>query len=190
VRFEPFTVGGRTGARGVLRAVGTTYAVAFAERGWVYAIERTYFGVEEPELERILLSLRLLGDATVGRGPIPTPIPRSVESVVDALVAGFTRKDLTAIAETMTPCVGVGAVPGDPDMRSRTAFATSLGIEYAAGTTIQVRSRPIENDVSTGRFVRSTWSRLGQPDQRVDFILRALGDRWSVVAVLIRTFPN
>ena len=192
MRFEPVTVDGRTGARAFFETTGTTYALAFAERGWVYEIERTYFGVEEPVLERIVMTLRVLGDATVGRAsaPTPTPTPRSIESVVDALVDGFASKDLNAISETMAPCLSVGAVPGDPDMRSRAAFVTTLPSEFAAGTSVRLQSRPIDDDPNLGRFVRSTWSRPGQADQRVDFLLRADGARWSVVAVLIRMFPN
>ena len=186
VRFEPITVGGRTGARGVLGATGTTYALAFAERGWIYEIERTYFGVEEPVLERILLTLRVLSDATVGRGPVATPTPRTIESVVDALADGFAKKDPGAIADTMTPCVTVGGVPGDPDERNRAAYAIPLQAQFAAGTSVRVQTRPIENDQYLGRFVTSTWSKAGEPDEHVDFFLRAQGDRWSVISALIR----
>ena len=144
-------------------------------------------GVAEPEMERMVLTFRVLDNPTVGLGPTASPTPRSIESVVDALADGFARKDANAIAETMTPCIGFGAVPGDPDMRSGATFVTSLGPEYAAGTSIHVQSRPIENDQYSGPFVRSTWSKPGEPDQRVDFLLRAQGDRWSVVGVRPRT---
>jgi hypothetical protein len=183
VRFEAVTLRGKAGARGVLSATGEVVAIGFATRGSIYAISRPYFGVAEPEMERMIVTLRVLDNPTVGRGPIASPTPRSIESVVDALADGFARKDANAIADTMTPCITFGAVPGDPDMRSRATFVTSLGLAYAAGTSIQVRSRPIENDQYLGPFVRSTWSKPGEPDQRVDFLLRAQGDRWSVVAV-------
>ena len=186
-KFEPVTVGGRSGTRGFIGASGATYAVAFAERGWIYAIERTYYGSADPELEGILTTLRILGDATVGRSPIATPTPRTIESVVDALADGFARKDVAAIADTMTPCVTVGAVPGDPDMRNRAAYTIPLQAEFAAGTSVRVQARPIENDQYAGRFVTSTWSKPGEPDKRVDFLLRAQGDRWSVVAVRPRS---
>ena len=186
-KFEPVAVGGRTGARGFIGASGETYAVAFAERGWIYAIERTYYGSPDPELEGILTTLRILGDATVGRGPTSTPTPRTIESVADALADGFARKDVNAIADTMTPCVSVGAVPGDPDTRNRVAYTIPLQTEFAAGTSVRVQARPIENDQYVGRFVTSTWSKPGEPDQRVDFLLRAQGDRWSVVAVRPRS---
>jgi fermentation-respiration switch protein FrsA (DUF1100 family) len=185
-RFEAVTLNGRPGARGFLGASGTTFAFAFTARGWIYAIEAR----PDPELERILTTLRVLDDATVGRGVSATPAPRSIESLVDSLADAFTRKDVTAIAEAMAPCLTIGAVPGDPDMRNRTAYLTDLRADFAAGTSVRVQTRPIENDPNVGRYVRSTWSRPGQPDQRVDLRLRAEGDRWSVTAVLIRTFGN
>jgi hypothetical protein len=187
VRFEAVTFGGNAGARGVLSATGEVIAMGFATRGSIYSISRPYSGVAEPEMERMVLTFRVLDNPTVGLGPTASPTPRSIESVVDALADGFARKDANAIAETMTPCIGFGAVPGDPDMRSRATFVTSLGPEYAAGTSIHVQSRPIENDQYSGPFVRSTWSKPGEPDQRVDFLLRAQGDRWSVVGVRPRT---
>jgi hypothetical protein len=189
-RFEPVTLGERAGARGFLGATGDTYAFAFAARGWIYGIELTYFGTKDQELERILMTFRILDDATVGRTARATPAPRSIESLVDSIAAGFTRKDLTAIAETMAPCLTVGAVPGDPERRSRSAYVATLGVEFAAGTSVQVQSRPIESDPAFGRFVRSTWSKPGEPEQRVDLLLRAEGDRWSVVAVLLRAFAR
>jgi hypothetical protein len=117
-------------------------------------------------------------------------VPRAIEALADSIADGFTRKDMAGIARTMAPCITVGAVPGDPDMRSGTAYVTTLATEFAAGTSVRVQSRPIENDPYFGRFVRSTWSRPGQPDQRVDLLLRADRDRWSVVAVLIRASGN
>lgn len=155
-RFEPAVLGGRTGARGYIGATGATYAFAFTARGWIYAIEQVYFGFRDDELERTIATLRVLDDATVGRAAGPTPTPRSVESLVDLIAQGFARRDVSAIAESMAPCVGVGAVPGDPDMRSRTAYVTALGAEFAAGTSVAVQSRPIEDDPNFGRFVRST----------------------------------
>lgn len=189
-RFEPAVLGGRTGARGYLGATGDTYAFALAARGWIYAIELAYFGFKDQELERTIATLQILDEATVGRGPKAAPVPRSIESLVDSIAAGFTRRDATQILEWLAPCVTVGAVPGDPDMRSRTAYVTELTAEFAAGTSVQVHSRPIENDPNFGPFVRSTWSKPGEPDRRVDLMLRAEGDRWSVAAVLIRSSGN
>jgi hypothetical protein len=189
-RFEPFMLNGRAGARGYLGATGHTYGFAVAARGWIYAIEMSYFGTDDQELERTLTTLRILDDATVGRGPAATPVPRSIESLVDAVTDGFTKKDVTALAGLLAPCVTVGAVPGDPVMRSRTSYLTGLAAEFAAGTSVRVQSRPIENDPNVGRFVRSTWSKPGEPDRRVDLSLRADGDRWSVTAILIRTLET
>jgi hypothetical protein len=188
--FEPVTLNGRSGARGFIGATGATYGFAVAARGWIYAIDWPYFGGPDAELEGIIATLRLLDDATVGRGPIATPVPRSIESLVDSLVDAFARKDLAALSGLMAPCVTVGAVPGDPDMRSRTAYVTTVAADFAASASVQVQARPIETDPYFGRFVRSTWSRPGQPDQRVDLMLRADGDRWSVGAVLIRASVN
>ena len=189
-RFEATALNGRAGARGFIGSTGSTLGFAFAARGWIYAIERTYFGTDDPEAERILTTFRILDEATVGRVPNATPVPRSIESLADSIADAYSKKDLAAIVATMAPCVTVGAVPGDPDLRSRTAYVTRLAVDFAAGTTVQVRSRPIESDPNFGRFVRSTFTKPGQPDQRVDFLLSADGDRWSVAAVLIRTFPN
>jgi hypothetical protein len=187
-RFEPATVNDRPGARAFIGVVGHTYGYAIAARGWIYAFEMTYFGSQDEELERVLTTVRILGDATVGRGgPSATPVPRTIESLADAIADGFTRKDLAAINGAMAPCVTVGAVPGDPDMRSGTAFVTTLAADFAAGTSVRVQPRPIESDPYFGQFLRSTWSKPGEPDQRVDLILRADRDRWSVGAVLIRT---
>jgi ketosteroid isomerase-like protein len=190
VRVEPATLGGRNGARAFIGATGVTYGFAFAARGWIYAIEFPYFGAPDPELERILMTLRILDDATFGRAPRATPEPRSIESLADSIADAFTRKDLTAIAATMTPCVTVGAVPGDPFLRSRTGYLDVLKGEFAAGTSVQVNSRPIENNPNVGHFLRSTWSKPGAPDQRVNLYLRPDGDRWSLSAVLIQASGN
>lgn len=189
-RFEPVTLGGRMGARGFIGTTGHTVAFAFAARGWIYAIDGPYFGTADQELERILASLRILDDATVSRGPSPAPTPRSIESVVDSVADGFARKDVAAIAGAMTPCVSAGAVPGDPSLLSRTAYLNSLAANFAAGTSVAVQPRPIESDPNFGRFVRSTWSKPGQPDQRVDLLFTAAGDRWSLAAVLFHASPN
>jgi hypothetical protein len=190
IRFEPATLRGRTGARGFIGATGATYAFAFAARGWMYIIEMPYFGRVDQELEAILATLRILDDATVGRVPAATPTPRTIEAVVDLVADGFARKDVTAIAEAMAPCIIVGAIPGHPDIRSRAAYLTPLAVEFGTGTSIQVRPRPIESEPGFGNFVRSTRSSPGEPDQRIDLMLGANGDRWSVVGVLIRTTAN
>jgi len=189
-RIESVTGGQRAGARGLIGATGETYAMAFAARGWIYGIERTYFGAPDREAEQILATLRILDDATLGRAPSATPVPRSIESLVDALATGFAKKDIAAIADAMALCISAGAVPGDPTLLSRTAYVRSLAVEFAAGRSVQVQSRPIESDPNYGRFVRSTWSKPGEPDQRVDLLLRAQDDRWSLVAILIRAFGN
>jgi len=190
VRFEPTAVGGRAGARGFQDATGETFSLAFAERGWIYSIDRTYFGSPDPELERILATIRVLDKATPGQLPTASPTPRTVESVVDAVANGFARKDLTAIAETMTPCITVGGIPGDAFMRSRSGYVAQLQADFGAGTSVFVQARPIETDQYLGRFVRSTWSKAGQPDQRVDLMLRLQGDRWSVIAAFNRAPGN
>ncbi len=188
-RFEVITLNERTGARAFIGATGSTYGYAFVVRGWIYSIERPYFGSEDKELERILATLRVF-DGAVGGGPRATPVPRSIESLADSIAEAFSKKDVAAIAGTMAPCVTVGAVPGDPDMRSSAAYVTALAADFAAGTSVRVQSRPIENDPYVGRFVRSTFTKPGEPDQRVDLVLRADGDRWSVSAVLIRASGN
>ena len=129
----------------------------------------------------MLTTFRVLDDPTIGRGPIATPTPRSIESLIDLLANGFARKDPTAIAEAMTPCVGYGG----QDMRSRTAYVTTIEAEFAAGASVQV-SRPIESDPYFGPFIRSTFSTPGKPTRRVDFLVREDAGRWSVVAVLTR----
>jgi hypothetical protein len=189
VRFEAAALGGRAGARGVVRATGSTYVVALAERGWIYAAEMTYFGSPDPELERVLMTFGVLPEAALGRGgPTPTPTPRTIESVVDALTDGFARQDVAVITDALAPCITVGAIPGDANLQSRAAYVTSVAIQFATtGVSVRVQARPIENDPNYGRLVRSTWSKPGERDQRVDFVLRALGDRWSVVSAFIRS---
>ena len=189
-RFEAATLNERAGARAVVATTGHTYAFAFAARGWMYAIEGSYYGPDDPELDQIIATLRILEDATVGRAPRATPAPRTIESLADAVADAFTKKDVAAITATMAPCVTVGAVPGDPDMRSRAAYATTVAADFAAGTSVRVQPRPIENDPYFGRFLRTTWSRPGAPDHRVDLLLSADGDRWSVTTVLIRATGN
>jgi len=190
VRFEPATLGDRPGTRAVVGPSGVTYALAFAARGWIYGIERPYFGAEDEELRRIIEALQILDDATLGRGATATPVPRSIEGLVDAIADAFAKRDVNAIAELMSPCVTVGAVPGDTTLLSRAAYLTSLVAEFSGGTSVRVQSRPIENDPNVGRFVRSTWSKAGEPDRRVDLRLRAQGDRWSLSAVLFRAPGN
>jgi hypothetical protein len=185
-RIEPATLGERTGARAVIAPTGDIYAFAFAARGWIYQIERPFFGSPDQELERILATLRILNDATVGRGAVATPTPRSIESVVDSITDALAKKDLAAIGETMTPCITSGGIPGDAVMLSRANFLKTLAAEFAAGATVQVRPRPIESDPNRGRLVRATWSKPGAAQQNVDLNLRADGDRWSVVGFFFR----
>ena len=187
VRVEPVTLNGRTGARAFIATTGVTYAFAVAARGWMYEVERPYFGSEDEQLLRIMSTLRILDDAT-GRPAAASSAPRTVEALADAIADAFARRDLSAIAETMEPCVTVGAVPGDGSTQSRAAYLKHLASQFAAGTSIQVRARPIDDDPAFGRVVRSTWSRSGQADQRVDFVLRARGERWSISSILYRAF--
>jgi hypothetical protein len=179
-QVEPAMLGNRSGARAFSATTGQTYAFAVAARGWMYAIQRTDARSDQ-ELEGILTAFRVLDDAAVGRAPTATPTPRSFESLVDALADAYARKDPIAIAETMIPCVGFNG----QDMRSRTAYVTTIEAEFAAGASVQV-SRSIENDPFFGPFVRSTFSTPGKPAQRHDLLVREAGGRWSVVAVLIR----
>ena len=184
-RIEPITVGERAGARQAT-STGDTTVLAFVARGWMYAIERTDFGNPDEELGRVLPTLQILSDATVGRIPAASPVPRSPEAVVDALADAFARKDLNAIADTIGPCITVGGIPGDAASISRTKYMNSLATLLNSGTTVRVQTRPIETDPSFGRMVRSTWSTPGQPDHRQDFALSAKGDRWSVSAAFVR----
>jgi len=185
-RIEPVTIRERAGARQAT-SMGDTTVLAFLARGWIYAIERTDFGTDDEELRRVLPTLQTLSDATVARTPLATPVPRSPEAVVDALADAFARKDLNAIAETLGPCVTVGAIPGDAVSVSRTKYLNTLATDLNAGTTVRVQTRPIETDPNFGRIVRSSWSKAGQPDQRHDFVFSAKGDRWSVSAVFQRS---
>jgi hypothetical protein len=186
-QIEPATVGDRSGARSFLGATGHTYAFAVAARGRIYAIMRTVLepapsvGTEDQELEGMLTTFRVLDDATVGRGPTPTPTARSFQSLVDALADAFARKDPTAIAAVMTPCIGYNG----QDTRSRAAYVTTIESEFAAGASVQV-SRQMESDPFFGPFVRTTYSTPGKPTQRVDLLVREDAGRWSVVAVAIR----
>ena len=185
-RMEPVTIGERAGARQAT-STGDTTVLAFLARSWIYAIERTDFGQADEELGRVLPTLQILSDATVTRTPLATPVPRSLEGVVDALADALTRKDLNAITETLAPCVTVGAIPGDGASVSRAKYLNLLAAQLNAGTTERVQTRPIETDPNFGRMVRSTWSKAGEPDQRHDFALSAKGDRWSVSADFVRS---
>jgi hypothetical protein len=187
IRVEPTTVNGRDGARALIGGTGVTYAFAVGARGWIYHAEFPYFGTADAELGQIIATIRV-HDAVVG-GPQPTPAPRSVETLADSAAVAFARKDLTGIADTLASCVAVSAVPGDGTLLSRGAYLKEVAAEFAAGSTVQVRPRPIEDDPALGRVLRSTWSRSGQPDRRVDLVLRATGDRWSIANVLIRREP-
>jgi hypothetical protein len=186
VRIEPVTIGERAGARQAT-STGDTTVLVFLARGWIYAIERTDFGQPDEELARVLPTLQVLSDATVTRTPLATPVPRTPEVVVDALADAFARKDLNAIADTIGPCITVGGIPGDAASISRTRYMNSLATILNEGATVRVQTRPIESDPNFGRFVRSTWSKSGQPDQRQDFVLRANGDRWSISAAFVRS---
>ena len=185
-RIEPITVGGRAGARQA-NSTGDTTVLVFLARGWIYAIERTDFGSADEELARVLPTLQVLSEATVARTALATPVPRAPEVVVDALADAFARKDLSAIADAIGPCITVGAIPGDAASISRTRYLNALATILNAGTTVRVQTRPIENDPSFGRIVRSTWSTPGQPDQRQDLVLSAKGDRWSMSAAFVRS---
>jgi hypothetical protein len=185
VRVEDVSLA-RSAARAVIASTGATYAYAVTARDWMYHVERPYFGTEDPELESIIATLRILDDATILRTAPTTPTARSIESLADALADALAKKDVSAVAATMEECLTVAAVPGDGGTVSRSAYLKDLAAQFAGGATVQVRARPIGSDPNFGRFLTSTWSRSGQPDQRADFLFKAKGERWSVAAVLYR----
>jgi hypothetical protein len=85
----------------------------------------------------------------------------------------------------MAPCVTAGGIPGDAASYSRAAYVKELTAEFAASTAMRV-SATVETDPYLGRFVRSTWSKAGEPDRRVDLALRADGERWSLWGIFFR----
>lgn len=186
LRYEETSLDGRPGARAV-EVSGDTIALVLAARGWIYAIEKggpVLDQATEMQMSQILPTLHILDDATVGRGA-PTPIPRGAELVAAGLADGFARKDIGMLTQYMAPCMTIGAIPGDAVLRSRSSYANALAAELQSG--VNVRAQPqVESDPAYGRFVRATWSRSGQPDQRVDLVLRVEGERWSWSATLTR----
>jgi hypothetical protein len=191
LRYEAASVDGKPGARAVFASSGETIALVVGSRGWIYAIEKggpVLDAETETQMSRILPTLRLLEDATLGRAT-PTAAPRSAQSVAAGIADGFTRMDVAALSEYMAPCVTVGAIPGDAVSRSRAGYAKELQTQLQSGVTVRVQAQPIETDQYLGSLVRSTWSRPGQPEQRVDLVLRADGERWSWSAAFSRAFP-
>ena len=185
VRIEPASLNGRAGGRLFLVTTNETLAYAVEARGWIYRVERSFFGIPDPELERSLTTLRVLDAATLGSAPTPTSVPRSMDTVVNAIATAFLDKNARALGEVMAPCVTAGGIPGDAASYSRAAYVKELTAEFAASTAMRV-SATVETDPYLGRFVRSTWSKAGEPDRRVDLALRADGERWSLWGIFFR----
>jgi hypothetical protein len=104
---------------------------------------------------------------------------RSAEAVADGLAAGFANKDVAALMTLMGECVISGAEQAGFGSHSPERFGSILRDQFAAGTTVIVRPRPIESTpgfASGSTFsVATTWTDPGRAPMRVDLIIAADG---------------
>ena len=112
--------------------------------------------------------------------PAATARPaRSAEAVADSLAAGFANKDVAALANLVGDCVLSGVEGGGVGSFSPERFARMLRDQFAAGTIVLVRPRPIESApgyASGPAFsVATTWTDPGQRPMRIDLIIAADG---------------
>lgn len=178
-QMEAATLDGRTGVRFTNDAVRTETTVVAVD-DLMYAVELTAKSPSDPsigEMRAIIASF-----AFIPRTPAPAATARparSAEAVADGLAAAFAAKDVAALTALMGDCVISGAEQAGFGSHAPERFAIILRDQFAAGSTVVVRPRPIESApgyAAGATFsVATTWTDPGQAPVRVDLIIAADG---------------
>lgn len=178
--IEPATLDGRAGVRIVSGALQTeTTIVPVDDLMYMVGFTAPPGDPKIPEMRAIIASFAFVPRTAA---PIATARPaRSAEAVADALAAGFAAKDVAALTALMGDCVISGAEQAGFGSHAPERFAAILRQQFAAGTTVVVRPRPIESApgyaAGAGETfsIATTWTDPGQAPMRVDLLIAADG---------------
>lgn len=177
-RIEPATLDGRAGVRLVAEALQTETTIVAVD-DLMYMV-----GFTARPTDPIIGPMRAIvaSFTFVPRTAAPTATARparSAEAVADALAAGFASKDVTSLVSLMGECMLSGVEGGGFGSFSPERFARILRDQFAAGSVVIVRPRPIESApgyASGPSFsVATTWTDAGQAPRRVDLLIAADG---------------
>lgn len=174
----PAMLDGRAGVRIVSGALQTeTTIVPVDDLMYMVGFTAPAGDPKIPEMRAIIGSFTFVPRTAA---PAATARPaRSAEAVADALAAGFAAKDVAALTALMGDCVISGAEQAGFGSHSPERFAAILRQQFAAGTTVVVRPRPIESAPGYGdgptSAVATTWTDPGQAPMRIDLIIAADG---------------
>lgn len=177
-RIEPATLGGRPGVRTVSEVLQTETTIAAVD-DLMYMVGFTVRPTDPlvGAMRAIVASFTFVPRTAA---PAATARPaRSAEAVADGLAAGFANKDVAALVSLMGDCLLSGVEGGGFGSFAPEFFARTLRDQFAAGSTVIVRPRPIESapGYATGPSfsVATTWTDPGQAPRRVDLIIAADG---------------
>jgi hypothetical protein len=177
-RIEPATLDGRAGVRLVAELLQTETTIVPVD-DLMYMV-----GFTARPADPIVATMRaIIASFTFVpriQSPAATTRPaRSAEAVADGLATGFANQDVTALQGLMGECFLSGAEGGGFGSHSPERFARILREQFAAGTTVIVRPRPIESTpgfASGPTFsIATTWTDPAQQPMRVDLIIAADG---------------
>jgi hypothetical protein len=177
-RIEPATLGGRPGVRTVSEVLQTeTTIVAVDDLMYMVGFTVRPSDPLVGAMRAIVASFTFVPRTSA---PAGTARPaRSAEAVADGLAAGFANKDVAALVTLMGECLLSGVEGGGFGSFAPEFFARTLRDQFAAGSTVIVRPRPIESapGFATGASftVATTWTDPGQAPRRVDLIIAADG---------------
>jgi len=177
--IEPRTLAGRAGVR-ISGGVSPTETTVVTIDDLVYVVGFTARFAGDPNAGTMRAIVESFAFVPRTARPAATAgPPRSVETVADGLADGFARKDVAALSRLTGDCVINGAEQGGFGTMSRERFAGLLREVFAAGTTVVVRSRPIESAPGYGPdpsvAVATTWTDPGKAPAREDLIIGTEG---------------
>lgn len=176
--IEPATLDGRAGVRVVSGALQSETTVIPVD-AVMYLVTFTA-PPGDPKIDAMRAIIASFAFVPRSAAPTATPRPpRTAEAVADALAAGFAARDAAGLANLMGDCVISGAEQGGFGSHSPERFTAILRQQFAAGTTVTVRPRPIEPAPNFGPVptftVATTWTDPGQAPVRIDLIIAADG---------------
>ena len=177
--IAPATLDGRAGVR-VSGGVVQTETTIVPVDDLMYMVAFSARSADDPLIPAMRAIVASVTFVPRSATPVPTARPpRSAEAVADALAAGFAAKDVAALATLMGDCMLSGAEQGGVGSFSPERFTAILREQFAAGTTVDVRPRPIESAPGYGAAetfaVATTWIDPRQPPARVDLLISADG---------------
>ena len=176
--IEPATLDGRAGVRvvsGTLQSETTVVPVDDV----MYLVTFTA-PPGDPKIDTMRAIIASFTFVPRSAAPTATPRPpRTAEAVADALAAGFAAKDAAGLANLMGDCMISGAEQGGFGSHAPERFTAILREQFAAGTPVVVRPRPIEPAPTGGPgptfTVATTWTDPGQAPVRIDLLIAADG---------------